>query len=207
MSSHPINSLDRINAVQLLPIVAPIVASGTGAKIANVLPNPQHALGTTITCYVLWGMSLPLAMMVLVIYYQRLALHKMPAREAIVSCFLPLGPTGYGGFSIMLLGTVAKTLFPETNFLHPEAGTVAFIFGFFIALILWAFGLMWLAFALATIWKSRPFPFNMGWWGFTFPLGVFSASTIQLGKEMPSLVFRVLGTVSCDFSMSESSHY
>ncbi|MFP3253650.1 MAG: C4-dicarboxylate ABC transporter, partial [Hydrogenobaculum sp.] len=23
-------------------------------------------------------------------------------------------------------------------------------------------------------------PFNMGWWGFTFPLGVFTAATIQI---------------------------
>lgn len=197
MSSHPISTLERINAVQLLPVVAPIVACATGAKIAKILPNLDHALGTTVTCYILWGMSVPLAMMILVIYYHRLALHKLPAREVIVSCFLPLGPLGFGGFSIMLLGSVARTLFPETGFLHPAAGDTAYILGFFLALLMWGFGLMWLAFALATIWKSRPFPFNMGWWGFTFPLGVYSASTIQLGTEMPSIVFRVLGTVSC----------
>jgi tellurite resistance protein TehA-like permease len=196
MSSHPISTLERINAVQLLPVVAPIVACGTGAKIAKILPNLDHALGTTVTCYILWGMSVPLAMMILVIYYHRLALHKLPAREVIVSCFLPLGPLGFGGFSIMLLGSVARTLFPETGFLHPAAGDTVYILGFFLALLMWGFGLVWLIFALATIWKSRPFPFNMGWWGFTFPLGVYSASTIQLGTEMPSIVFRVLGTVS-----------
>lgn len=96
----------------------------------------------------------------------------------------------------MLLGVVARTLFPETGFLHPQAGDTAYILGFFFALHMWAFGLMWLAFALATIWMTRPFPFNMGWWGFTFPIGVFSASTIQLGIEMPSIFFKVLGTVS-----------
>lgn len=35
----------------------------------------------------------------------------------------------------------------------------------------------------------------MGWWGFTFPLGVFAASTIQIGQELPSPFFRVLGTI------------
>lgn len=35
----------------------------------------------------------------------------------------------------------------------------------------------------------------MGWWGFTFPLGVFALSTLQLSKEMPSPVLEVLGTV------------
>lgn len=35
----------------------------------------------------------------------------------------------------------------------------------------------------------------MGWWGFTFPLGVYSLSTMLIGEELPSLFFRVLGTV------------
>ncbi len=35
----------------------------------------------------------------------------------------------------------------------------------------------------------------MGWWGFTFPLGVYSVSTILIGEELPSLFFRVLGTI------------
>ena len=72
MSRHPINSLDGITAAQLLPVVSPIVAAGAGARIASILTNPQHALGTVICCYVLWGMAVPLAMMVMVMYYQRL---------------------------------------------------------------------------------------------------------------------------------------
>lgn len=35
----------------------------------------------------------------------------------------------------------------------------------------------------------------MGWWGFTFPLGVYSASTMFIGEQLPSLFFRVLGTI------------
>ena len=111
MSSNPVNSLDRITAAQLLPIAAPIVAAGTGARVAEVLPNLQESLGTVIVCYVLWGMAVPLAVLVLVIYYQRLAVHKLPPREVIVSCFLPLGPLGFGGFTIMYLGQVARTVF------------------------------------------------------------------------------------------------
>jgi tellurite resistance protein TehA-like permease len=97
----------------------------------------------------------------------------------------------------MYLGSVSRTLFPKVATLSdPMTGSIVYVLGFFIALIMWGFGLLWLCIALATIHQSRPFPFNMGWWGFTFPLGVFSASTIQLGIEMPSLFFRVLGTVS-----------
>ena len=99
MSRDHISSLERITAVQLLPIAATIVAAGTGAEVAEILPNPQHALWTIIVCYVLWGMGVPLAMMVLVMYYHRLAVHKLPPREVIVSCFLPLGPLGFGGYT------------------------------------------------------------------------------------------------------------
>ena len=97
MSSSASISLARINAAQLLPIAASVVAAGTGSLVAERLTIPDHALGTIITCYVLWGMSVPLALTVIVIYYQRLAVHKLPPREVIVSCFLPLGPIGFGG--------------------------------------------------------------------------------------------------------------
>lgn len=98
ISQRYITSLDRITAVQLLPIAATIVAAGTGAEVAIILPDKQHALGTLLVSFILWGMGTPLAIAVLVIYYQRLAVHKLPPRELIVSCFLPLGPLGFGGF-------------------------------------------------------------------------------------------------------------
>lgn len=87
-----------MTAVWLLPVVTCIVASSCGAVVANVLLNPQHALWTVLVSYVLWGVGLPLAMMVLVIYLQRLTLHKLPPKAAIVSVFLPLGPLGQGGY-------------------------------------------------------------------------------------------------------------
>lgn len=140
-------------------------------------------------------MGTPLAMTVLVIYYQRLAVHKLPPREMIVSCFLPLGPLGFGGYTIMYLGKVSRMLFQNHDILDPVAGNMAYVLGVFVALLMWSFGLIWLVFALATVSHCSPFPFNMGWWGFTFPLGVYSASTIQLGKEMEVGFFKILGTV------------
>lgn len=74
------------------------MAAGTGAEVAIILPDKQHALGTLLVSFILWGMGTPLAVAVLVIYYQRLAVHKLPPRELVVSCFLPLGPLGFGGF-------------------------------------------------------------------------------------------------------------
>lgn len=195
MSASHQRSLDSITAAQLLPIAATIVAAGTGSEMAAVLPNPQLALATLIASYVMWGMGVPYALSVLVIYYQRLALHKLPPREVIVSCFLPLGPLGFGGYTILYLGKVSKEVFPKTGSIDPLAGRIAYILGFFIALVMWGYGLVWFALALASIYKARPKWNNMGIWGFTFPLGVYSVSTILIGEELPSLFFRVLGTI------------
>lgn len=194
------NQLDRITAAQLLPIAATIVASAAGVEAAELLAGIgelEHSLGTLVTSYVMWGMATPFAMAVLVMYYQRLALHKLPPREIIVSSFLPLGPLGMGGYTIFHAGRVAKEVLPRVDILSdaPVAGDVLYVMGFLISLIMWGFGIVWMIFALGTIWSCRPFPFNMGWWGFTFPLGVFSVSTIFFGVEMPSLFFKVLGTI------------
>lgn len=199
MSIHE-TALATMTAVWLLPIVAPIVASASGGIVAQVLPNPHHALWTIIASYILWGTGVPLAMAVLVIYFQRLTLHKLPAREVIVSVFLPLGPLGQGGFAIMQLGKVAIKVFPVTNTLPAitasggKPGDMLYVIGWILALVMWGFGVVWLFFALATISRSK-FPFNMGWWGFTFPLGVLAVSTTTIGKETGSRFFDVLGTV------------
>ncbi|KAJ5481268.1 Tetratricopeptide-like helical [Penicillium sp. IBT 31633x] len=199
ISQRYITSLDRFTAVQLLPIAATIVAAGAGAKVASILPNKQHAMGTLLVSFILWGMGTPLAIVVLVIYYQRLAVHKLPPREMIVSCFLPLGPLGFGGFGILYIGKVARALFEDSHFLDPIAGSVAYVLGVFTSLLMWSFGLIWLVFALATVLHSPPFPFNMGWWGFTFPLGVYAANSMELGVEMDLMFFKVFGTATGEY--------
>lgn len=195
MNKHN-SDLSRMTAAWLLPIVATIVAAASGGIVAEVLPNPQHQLWTIITSYVLWGTGFPLAMVVLVMYFHRLTVHNLPPREVIVSVFLPLGPLGQGSFAIMQLGKVAKQVFPMTKTLgdSKNAGLVFYELGVVAALVIWGYGLVWMFFAVASISHSR-FPFNMGWWGFTFPLGVYSVSTTTLAKELPSAFFRVLGTI------------
>ncbi|KAI9812895.1 MAG: Plasma membrane sulfite pump involved in sulfite metabolism [Pycnora praestabilis] len=208
--------LSTMTAAWLLPIVSTIVAAASGGIVAEVLPNDQHALITLIVSYVLWGTGVPLAMVTLVLYFQRLTVYALPPREVIVSVFLPLGPLGQGGFGHatrksrskpFAQGTAPPLAIPyspqslsinapptQTQTLHPLAGPILYVLGFITALILWGFGLVWFFFALASITRSR-FPFNMGWWGFTFPIGVYTLATDMFGREMESRFFRVLGTV------------
>lgn len=217
MTNHK-NRHDTMTAAWLLPIVAPIVSSASGAVVASVLPNPRHALWTIITSYILWGAGVPLAMAVLVIYFHRLAVYKLPPQEVIVSVFLPLGPMGQGGYAIIELGKMALETFPLTKSIHPAAGEILYVLGFGVAIILWGFGVVWFFFALASILTRKKFPFNMGtylnsrkdigsfvdsvsylgWWGFTFPIGVFTTSTLAIGEVLPSAFFRIMGTVCCN---------
>lgn len=90
--------LRSVTALMLLPVISTIVAAASGGIVAAALPNPQLALGTLIASYILWGIGMPLAFMILVVYFQRLALHKFPPKSVIVSVCLPLGPMGQGGF-------------------------------------------------------------------------------------------------------------
>ncbi|KAI5270973.1 hypothetical protein E4T47_05736 [Aureobasidium subglaciale] len=189
-----VGDIKTMTAAWLLPVVSPIVAAATGGIVAEVLTDTRYALWTILISYIIWGMGFLLAMMVLVIYLHRLTMHNLPPREVIVSVFLPLGPIGQGSFALMQLGKVAAKVLPKTGTLIPESGPIFYTLGFAIALVLWGFGLLWLFFALASISRSR-FPFNMGWWGFTFPLGVYTVATATLAKELPSLVFRVLATI------------
>jgi tellurite resistance protein TehA-like permease len=189
--------VDTMTAAWLLPIVATVVAASSGGIVASILPNSEDRLITVLVSYVLWGTGVPLAMCVIVIYLLRLTTVSLPPKAVIVSSFLPLGPLGQGSFGIMQLGKIAKEVFPKQQTLPAvgNAGDILYVLGFLVGITMWGFGLVWLTFAVATINHSRIFPFNMGWWGFTFPLGVYATATTMLAVELPSAFFRVLGTI------------
>lgn len=176
--------MEEMTAIWLLPVVAPIVASSTGSILATVLPK-NHASLTIVVSYIVLGSGFSIAMLVLGIYLHRLSLHNIPESQIIVSVFLPLGPMGQGAYAIMQLaagvrqlaleGSLDDIIGPESNLLSSSARSLAMADGLYgtsiaIALFIWGFGLFWLAIASLSILKTRKFPFNMGWWGFTFPL-------------------------------------
>ncbi|EYE92356.1 TDT family transporter [Aspergillus ruber CBS 135680] len=196
MLSNKDTHLSTMTAVWLMPIVTCVVASGTGGIVAQVLPDPDQAFGVIVASYILWGIGVPLSLMVFVIYFQRLTIHKLPPKETIVSVFLPMGPLGSGAFSALKLGLTAKETFPKSSFLFDKSIIpTMYAMGFMTALVFWAFGLVWLFFASASILRCKKFPFNIGWWGFTFPLGAYALATCQLGLEMYSSFFKVVGTM------------
>ncbi|KAK4081862.1 hypothetical protein Purlil1_11549 [Purpureocillium lilacinum] len=191
--------LHNTTAALLLPIVPTVVAAATGGIVAEALPDSAHALTTLIASYVLWGIGQTLSGCVLALYFHRLTIHSLPPREVIVSVFLPIGPLGQGGFGIQQLGKVALRVLPETTVFRAagvvvdvaRAAEVLYVLGVFLGLIMWGFALVWACFALISIATIHSFPFNMGWWGFTFPLGVWATCTSMLAANLDSDFFKV----------------
>jgi C4-dicarboxylate transporter/malic acid transport protein len=193
MSTTQEHSLDRMSALWLLPIVpAEVAAASAGIIAPHVAHADQQVL--VVVGLLLWAFSVPAALSVLAILFLRLALHKLPPKELGVSGWLTLGPLGTGSLGMILLGLAAGSALGGTA-LAPLAPAMQAI-GIVGGLILWAYGVWWwmLAVGGTLVHAMRKLPFNMGWWGFTFPLGVFDSSTYALAHALHAPMFM---TIAC----------
>ena len=189
------HSMEKMTAVWLLPIVAAEVAAVSGALIAPHLLDPQAALRIIVMSYVLWAFSVPLAMSILVILLMRLILHKLPPSDMAATSWLALGPIGTGALGLMLLGSDALRIFPAAGL--ASIGEVAFGIGAIGGSILWGYGIWWLLTAILTTayYLRDGLPFNLGWWGFTFPIGVYAVATLNLARLTHIGFLSVLGGI------------
>jgi len=187
--------IDQMTAVWLLPVVAAEVAAASGGLLTPHLADANAQFQTLMVSYVLWAYSVPLAMGILVILILRMALHKLPHVSMAASSWLALGPIGTGALGMLLLGASAPDIFAAQQL--PEIGIAAASLGALVALLLWGFGFWW--FLLAILVTIRYFragiPFNLGWWGYTFPLGVYTLATLKLGTLFQVGFFSIFGTL------------
>ncbi|KAF2671206.1 hypothetical protein BT63DRAFT_423425 [Microthyrium microscopicum] len=191
------SELAEMTALYLIPIVAVVIAATSGGLVASVLSNQEHRLWTVIISYIFWGIGTPLSWIILTVYFLRMTVHKPLEREVIVSLLLPIGPLSLSGFSLNVLGKVARhsllTTSALTNTIH--VGDIFYLVGLLASIILWGFSIVWFVVAIIMISTAASFPFNMGWWGFIFPVGVFTLLTISIGEELELKFFKVLSCV------------
>ena len=189
------HSIDQMTAVWLLPVVAAEVAAASGGLLAPYLTDTAAQFHVLITSYVLWAFSVPVAFSILTILILRMALHKLPHESMAASSWLALGPIGTGALGLLLLGADAPAIFAANGL--ARIGEIAEGLGLISGVILWGVGLWWIVIAaLITIRYFRSgIPFNLGWWGFTFPLGVYSLATLRLGSMLQLTFFDVAGCV------------
>ncbi|GAA5815798.1 hypothetical protein MFLAVUS_009313 [Mucor flavus] len=183
-----------MNGTWLLPIVPAVVTGASGGLLANHIDEHRGFI-VLIISYITMGIGICLAFSIITIYFYRLAVHNLPPKEVIISSFLPLGPLGQGAYGMIQLGSAAQKLFGDKYI--TGLGNTAYGAGFIAALILWGFGIWYLCVAVFSVGNTvkQKIPFNMGWWGLTFPLGVFTAATVSIGDVLDSMFFLVLGAV------------
>jgi len=185
--------IDQMTAVWLLPLVACEVAAVSGGLLAPHLAESHSQFSVLITSYVLWAMSVPVAFSVLTILLLRMALHKLPHESMAASSWLALGPISTGAFGLLVLGADSPAVFTANGL--SGVGEIASGLGLLGGVILWGVGVWWclMVLLITARYLRDGIPFNLGWWGFTFPLGVFALTTLKLGAVLHLAFFSVLG--------------
>lgn len=218
---------EALTAAWLLPVVPPITVAAVGSTMSSILLEQgrlRYSLTIMIASYIMNGVGLLIACGLMVIYFQRLALHHLPNREVIVSTFLPLGPCGQGGYALIELGRVAYRLIPALRQADAQneawqalapVGMAMYGAGIVTGLLLWGLGIWWMFLAIVSVGTNffrKTLSFNMSalafalhntrshegkyrsWWSFTFPLGSLCLLTYSIGETFDSIFFNVVGT-------------
>ena len=188
------HSLEKMTAIWLLPVVAAEVTAASAGQLVPHLADPAAALHILVMGYALWAFSVPIAMSMLVILLQRLVTHKLPHRDMAASGWLALGPLGTGALALLLLGADAPRVFQAAGM--AGVGAVAQGLGIIGGVAMWGYGAWWMLIAILTTarYLRTGMPFNLGWWGFTFPIGVYAVATLALGRQTNIAFFSSLGT-------------
>lgn len=184
MFSRQNHQLHTMTAIWLLPVVACEVAASSAGMLVGHLPADLHSFHLLMGSYVLWGISVLPAFAILTILMLRMALHQLPEKEVAISSWLSLGPIGTGALGLLLLGQQVQRVAPNVGF--EQFANVFQALGVVGSLVLLGFGLWWLGLAILTTLRHAKtgIPFNLGWWGLTFPLGVFILALFNLGHQV-----------------------
>ncbi|EMD37840.1 hypothetical protein CERSUDRAFT_94832 [Gelatoporia subvermispora B] len=194
-----------MTAVWMLPVVTFVVAPSTGAALVAPLLaiNPSHAMLTLVLSTFMLSIGLALAFMFLSFYLLRLLIHGVPQGPRAVSMFIPVGPMGQGGYTMLLLGQGYRAALPlqhgASDLLRdPTTGQTIEVVCVCVAFLLWTLASMWYIYAILgahEVLRNQGFSFHLSTWGLIFPLGVYANLTVSLYVILGSNFFRVWGVI------------
>jgi hypothetical protein len=168
-----------MTAAWILPVVTFVVASSTGAIMAQAIHQfSVHGAFVTVTvsAYMLTS-GLFLAAMMLTVYILRLVVYGFPPGLSVLSVFLPLGVSAQAGYSVTLIGAEFRDLLPLASsdspfFIIRSSGDAIYSFACVTSFLLWAWAVLWIAYALlglVHILRRARIEFKLTAWGLVFP--------------------------------------
>lgn len=190
--SHQVTPEDT-HASWLIPVVPPIVAAATGAKLIPYWSTSSEQLLFTVLILAMFGMTFFLFIMISSLYYSRLVYCDKIASGFVPSVWIVLGPIG---MSMTVFSTLPLVTQP---FLEPwNSGFHAL--GIIFAISMWGVGIWWIVIAslyslLHITKKESKIPFSLGWWGYVFPLGSFTTGTYALSDLLGHSFFAGAGFI------------
>jgi C4-dicarboxylate transporter/malic acid transport protein len=175
--AHPGLGGEEVNGSWFIPPVANIVVP---LVLAPLVPaaTPAVARDLLVASYGFWGMGFLLYLFVMSMFHHRLVMYPLPHAGLAPSIWIGLGPIGVGAIGLVKLSAVATKAFGPAA---PVLGLVSKL----AATAIWGFGAWWLVAAVILLVRYLAhghFPYSVGWWAFTFPLGAYTVATVTLAK-------------------------
>ena len=172
--------MESMTLAWLLPVVPLVVGASAGATIAQALMpySPNGALLTLTFAACMLVIGLALTMMLLTVYLIRTVTYGYSKGPGILSIFFPLGPSGQGAYTSLLIGSGFKTMLPllygDSEGLQrmSSTGEIIHVICTMVAFASWSFGTMWMILAFLGLGHSlrrAPFPFRLTFWCMIFP--------------------------------------
>ncbi|MDA8396865.1 MAG: C4-dicarboxylate ABC transporter [Actinomycetota bacterium] len=180
----------EVSVFWLLPLVPAEVAAASGGLLLGLLP-PGYREAVWVISMVSFSLSVPIALSVLALIFQRYALHGLPPNTQAASANIAIGPLGTGSLALVEL---ARDFNPAWFHAGPGAHAAAVLLGVVGGLFLWGYGLWWWILALMAAARlfAQNHRFDVGWWGLTFPLGVFTLAGYAIGAYYSISAFTII---------------
>jgi C4-dicarboxylate transporter/malic acid transport protein len=179
--------LAQVSGAWFVPPVVTIIVPL--AVVPLVIANPGAATDLLVVAWAFLGIGAVLYLVVTAALFLRSISHPLPPVGLAPTLFIGMGPAGLLALDLVRLAQVSVQVGLVDAWLITAVLPAA--------TMLWGFGLWWMVSALLVLRRGYAnLPFTLSWWGFTFPLGAWTISTIALGRAWDSGLLTALGWVA-----------
>lgn len=179
--THDHGELRRILGFWFLPPVGLFVLVFAGNFLAVRTADTAWIEGLALLNAILLGIALFQSAIMFTLFFMRALAFPFPRPDIVPSFVIGLAPVGVSIIALLsylpLLQQVPEVQFVQVAQLAPLVKV--------LALLLWAFGLWWLAVVVGIVLAAvarKPLPVTLGFWAFVFPPAAYTIATLMLGQ-------------------------